>query len=353
MEKRKLGTTDIDISLICLGTMTWGQQNSEDEGHQQMDYAVDHGINFFDTAELYAIPPSKESQGRTEEIIGTWFEKSGKRDEVILASKIAGPSSLQWFANREGNSFSRKHIEHALHESLKRLKTDYIDLYQLHWPYRGANNFGTLDYTADMITPKAEDGILEALHALDGYVKAGKIRHVGLSNETPWGMMKFIQLAEKHDLPRMQSVQNAYNLLNRVHEVGMAEVSVMEKIGLLAYSPLGRGRLSGKYLGGALPEGTAKAIDNRPGRYDGPRAEKATQDYVALAESHGLDPCQMAIAFVNMQPWVTSNIIGATSMEQLKINIAAHDMKLDEDVIEGINRIHYANPNPTELDGKS
>lgn len=353
MEKRKLGTTGIDVSLICLGTMTWGQQNTESDGHEQMDYAVDHDINFFDTAELYAIPPSKESQGRTEEIIGTWFKKSGKRDRVVLASKIAGPSSLPWFSGRKGNSFSKENIQLALDASLKRLQTDYIDLYQLHWPYRGANNFGTLDYTADMIDDKAEEGVLEALEALDAFVKAGKIRHVGLSNETPWGMMKFLQLAEKHNLPRMQSVQNAYNLLNRVHEIGMAEVSVQEKIGLLAYSPLARGRLSGKYLGGALPAGSAKAIDNRPGRYDGPRAEKATQDYVALADRHGLDPCQMAIAYVNMQPWVTSNIIGATSMEQLKTNIAAHDMTLNADVLAGIDRIHYGNPNPTELDGKS
>lgn len=353
MEKRKLGTTDIDVSLICLGTMTWGQQNTEDEGHQQMDYAVERGINFFDTAELYAIPPSRESQGRTEEIIGSWFKKSGKRDQVILASKVAGPSSLDWFKHRIGNSFAKKHISTALDASLKRLQTDYIDLYQLHWPYRGANNFGTLDYTADMIDPKAEDDILEALEALNGFVKDGKIRHVGLSNETPWGIMKFLALAEKHNLPRMQSVQNAYNLLNRVHEIGMAEVSMQEQIGLLAYSPLGRGRLSGKYLGGALPDGSAKAIDERPGRYDGMRAERATQEYVALAESHGMDPCQMAIAFVNMQPWVTSNIIGATSMDQLKTNIDAHDLILDAGIISAIDRIHYNNPNPTELDGKS
>ena len=352
MEKRKLGTTGLDVSLICLGTMTWGCQNTEEDGHAQMDYAFDQGINFFDTAELYAIPPSAETQGRTEEIIGSWFKKSGKRDQIILASKVAGPSSLKWF-DRSRPAFSRENVATALEGSLKRLQSDYIDLYQLHWPLRPANNFGTLDFSADMIAEKAEEDILNTLEVLDGFVKEGKIRHVGLSNETPWGMMKFLELAKKHDLPRMQSVQNAYNLINRVHDVGMSEISIYENIGLLAYSPLGRGRLTGKYLGGKLPKGSVKTIDSRPGRYDGPRTEKAVQDYVALAEQHGLDPAQMAIAFVNQQPWVTANIIGATSMAQLKTDIAAHDLKLNDDVMEGINRIHYANPNPTETDGKS
>ena len=351
MELRKLGTSGLDVSLICLGTMTWGSQNDEAEGHAQMDYAFDQGINFFDTAELYAIPPKADTQGRTEEIIGTWFEKSGKRDQIILASKVVGPTGMSWF-NRDKPAFSKDNVTTALESSLKRLKTDYIDLYQLHWPNRGVNNFGTLDFNANMITDRAQDDLLETLHILNDFVKQGKIRHIGLSNETPWGIMKFIELSKKHDLPRMQSVQNAYSLLNRVHDVGMAEVSMYENVGLLAYSPLARGRLTGKYLGGDVPKGSSKDIDHRPGRYDGQRAEQAVQDYVALAEAHGLDPAQMAIAFVNQQPWVTSNIIGATSMEQLKINIAAHDLKLDQDVINGINQIHYDNPNPSELGEK-
>ena len=348
MEYRKLGNTGLDVSLICLGTMTWGTQNTENEAHEQMDYALERGINFFDTAELYAIPPSAETQGLTEEYIGTWFKNSGKRDDVILASKVVGPAGhLPWF-KRPGAAFSAGNVKTALENSLKRLNTDYIDLYQLHWPDRGVNTFGTLDYKADMYTPEAEEGILNTLHVLNDQIKAGKIRHIGLSNETPWGAMKFLHLAEKHNLPRMQSIQNAYNLLNRKYEIGLAEVSMYENCGLLAYSPLARGRLSGKYLGGEIPEGSAKSTDSRPSRWDKARAVQATQEYVAVAEKHGLDPSQMALAFVNSQSFVTSNIIGATTLDQLRVNIESIDVTLSDDVIEEINAIHVSNPTPSE-----
>jgi aryl-alcohol dehydrogenase-like predicted oxidoreductase len=347
MIKRKLGTTNLDVSLICLGTMTWGSQNTESEGHEQMDYAVDQGINFFDTAELYAIPPKAETYGRTEEIIGSWFQKSGKRDQIILASKIAGPTTNSWIRNAD-TGFDDKSITEALDNSLKRLQTDYIDLYQLHWPLRKVNSFGRLDYQDNMHDTVAADQILNTLQVLDNKIKDGKIRHIGLSNETPWGMMKFLQLAEKYNLPRIQSVQNPYSLLNRAYDIGMAEISMQENCGLLAYSPTGRGRLSGKYLGGALPEGSSKSIDDRYSRYDSYRAEQATQAYVAIADRYGLDPAQMAIAFVNSRPYVTANIIGATTMEQLKSDIAAVDWKLDDEVIAAIDAVHRDNPNPSE-----
>lgn len=348
MKFRKLGTTGLDVSLICLGTMTWGSQNDEAEAHAQMDYAVERGVNFFDTAELYAIPPTEETQGLTEKHIGTWFEKSGKRDDIILASKVVGPAGhLPWF-KRSGAAFSKENVQVALEASLKRLNTDYIDLYQLHWPDRGVNTFGTLDYKEGMYTPEAEDQILETLRVLDEQIKAGKIRYIGLSNESPWGVMKFLNLAEKHNLPRMQSVQNAYNLLNRKYEIGTAEVSMYENCGLLAYSPLARGRLSGKYLGGQVPEGSAKSIDSRPSRWDKPRSLSATQEYVAIAEKHGIDPSQMALAFVNARAFVTSNIIGATNLDQLKVNIDSVDVELSDEVIAEINAVHLSNPTPSE-----
>lgn len=347
MQKRKLGTSGLDVSLICLGTMTWGDQNTEAEGHAQMDYAVEQGVNFFDTAELYAIPPKPETYGRTEEIIGSWFQKTGKRDQVILASKIAGPTSNTWVRNAD-TRHDHKNITAALEGSLKRLKTDYVDLYQLHWPDRPVNSFGRLDYRADMYETRETDRLLGTLQALEDQIKAGKIRHIGLSNETPWGVMKFLQLAEKHNLPRMQSVQNPYNLLNRTYDTGLAEVSMQENCGLLAYSPTARGRLSGKYLGGAIPKGSAKDIDDRPSRYDNHRAELAIQDYVAVADRFGLDPAQMAIAFVNMRPYVTASIIGATTLDQLKSDIKAADLVLDPAIMDAIDAIHLDNPNPSE-----
>ena len=348
MEYRKLGTTDLDVSLICLGTMTFGEQNTEAEGHEQMDYALDQGINIFDTAELYSIPPKAETQGSTERIIGTWFQNSGKRSDVILATKVVGRSPhMPWFRGKD-HCLDRANIEQALEDSLKRLNTDYIDLYQLHWPDRAVNNFGTLDFHGGMYDAKAEEDILNVLHILQDQIKAGKIRYVGLSNETPWGTMTFLQLAEKHGLPMMQSVQNQYNLLSRTYDSGMAEVSMHTKCGLLAYSPLARGRLTGKYLGGRLPPGSSKTMDKRQSRYDKPRSVQATQDYVAIAEQHGLDAAQMAIAYVNTKPYVTTNIIGATSMEQLKTNIAAIDLTLSDEVITAIDNVHKDNPNPSE-----
>lgn len=348
MEMRKLGHTDIDVSLICLGTMTWGSQNVLEEGHEQMNYAVENGINFFDTAELYAIPPTEETYGRTETIIGEWFAKTGKRDQIILASKVAGPTAMSWIRGGS-NALNAENISQAIEGSLARLKTDYIDLYQLHWPDRPVNSFGTLDFPDRSVNEKEEDRILATLEALSGLVKQGKIRHVGLSNETPWGVMQFLALAEKHNLPRMLSVQNPYSLLNRTYETGLAEVSLHTKCGLLAYSPLAGGVLSGKYLNGQMPKGSRRDFDGNRGsgsRYKQPGEEAATQSYVDIAKKYDLDACQMALAFVNQQPFVTSNIIGATSMEQLKTNIASVDVTLSADVMAEINAIHTRHANP-------
>jgi len=348
MEKRKLGKSDLSVSLICLGTMTWGEQNSVDEGYAQMDYAVDHGINFFDTAELYAIPPKAETYGRTEEIIGEWFRKTGKRNQIILASKVAGPSAdLSWIRGTN-NSFDRQNIETALEASLNRLQTDYIDLYQLHWPERSVNSFGTLGFNNQEIREAETEGMLGVLQVLSRLVEAGKIRHIGLSNETAWGAMTFLNLAEKHGLTRFVSIQNPYNLLNRSYEVALAEVSLQEKCGLLAYSPLARGTLTGKYLDGQLPSGSARAIDNRKSRYSHNRGDEATAAYVALAQKFDLDPAQMAIAYVNQKPFVSSNIIGATTLEQLSTNIAAHDLSLSEELLDAIELVHaeYTYPCP-------
>ncbi len=345
MQYNRLGTTDIEVSKICLGTMTWGRQNSENDAFEQMDYAVTRGINFFDTAEMYAVPPNAETYGKTEDYIGNWFARRVKRDDIILASKVAGPSNYFTYIRGGKSHFDQANITAALEDSLKRLKTDYIDLYQLHWPDRAVNTFGQLDYVHK---PEA-DGVplLETLQALDDCVKAGKIRYVGLSNETPWGAMKCLQLAQQHNLPRMQSIQNSYNLLNRVFDIGLGEIAIRENIGLLAYSPLAGGTLSGKYLNGALPPGSRRALDERPfNRYANPRTESATKAYLELAKLHGLDPSQMALAFVNMQPHLTSNIIGATTMAQLKTDIDSIDITLSPKVLADINRIHWQYPNP-------
>ncbi|SCZ52062.1 NADP(H)-dependent aldo-keto reductase [Thiohalomonas denitrificans] len=345
MEYRRLGRTDIKVSVICLGSMTWGEQNSEAEGHQQLDYALDHGVNFVDTAELYAIPPRAETYGRTEEIIGNWLEQTGRREEVILASKVVGRGG-EWISHIRGGQtrLDRHNIVKALDGSLKRLKTDYIDLYQLHWPDRHTNFFGKRGYEHDPNDLPVP--IVETLSILDDQVKAGKIRHVGLSNETPWGAMKFIQLTETLGLPRVVSVQNPYNLLNRIFEVGLAEVAHREQTGLLAYSPLGFGVLSGKYLEGH-PEGARLTRWPDYDRYSNPQAIAATREYVALAREHGLDPAQMALAFVNSRPFLTSNIIGATTMEQLKSNIESAGLALPPEVLEGIEAIHSRYPNPS------
>lgn len=345
MEYRKLGNTDIDVSTICLGTMTWGEQNTQQEGFAQMDYALEQGVNFFDTAELYSIPPKAESYGSTEAIIGEWFKTRNNRDKVILASKIAGPGE-DWIPHiRDGKTqFNKANFETALNNSLKRLQTDYIDLYQLHWPERKTNFFGQLGYqaTEDQFTP-----IAETLQALQEQITAGKIRYVGLSNETPWGTMSFLKIADEMSLPRIVSVQNPYCLLNRSYEVGMAEISYREHCGLLAYSPLGFGVLSGKYLDNQKPAGARITRWPDYTRYSNPQAISATKKYVALAKQHGLDPAQMALAFINSRPFLTSTIIGATNMEQLQANIASIDLNLADEVLDNIEEIHNQTPNPS------
>jgi len=340
----KLGDTDIDVSLICLGTMTWGGQNSESEAFAQMDYALAQGVNFFDTAELYAIPPRAETYGRTEEIIGNWFRRSGKRDQVILASKVCGPTGWCPHIRKGKSKLDRKNIFSACEASLRRLQTDYLDLYQVHWPDRRTNFFGQLGYQ-----PEPDDDatpIEETLSALAELVAAGKLRHIGISNETPWGMMQYLHLAETKGLPRIVSIQNPYSLLNRSFEVGLAEIACRERVGLLAYSPLAFGTLSGKYLDGARPEDGRITLFPDYTRYTKPEGAAATRKYVDLARAYGLDPAQMALAFAHSRPFLTSTIIGATSMQQLASNIASMDISLSEDVIAGIEAIHTAHPNP-------
>lgn len=343
MEYRKLGRTDLEVSALCLGTMTWGEQNNESEGHAQIERAKASGINFIDTAEMYPVPPRAETYSKTEQIIGSYFKQRGDRADWILASKIAGPGNSITHIRDGQLKFNRQHIVSALDASLKRLQTDWIDLYQLHWPERPTNFFGQLGYQHQDVefTP-----LEETLEVLDEQVKAGKIRHIGLSNETPWGTMKFLQLAESRGWPRAVSIQNPYNLLNRSFEVGLAEVAIREQCGLLAYSPLAFGMLSGKYEGGARPAGARISLFSRFARYTNPQAEAACSRYVALAREHGLDPAQMALAFVTAQPFVTSNIIGATSLEQLDSNLASAELKLSEEVLAGIEAIHKEQPNP-------
>lgn len=345
MKYKKLGRTGLDVSLICLGTMTWGNQNTESEGHEQMDYAVERGINFFDTAEMYAVPPSAETYGKTEEIIGTWFAARKNREDIILASKIAGPG-LPWV--RDGGKYDGKAILEAVEGSLKRLQTDYIDLYQLHWPNREDYHWGkSWGFDASGQSVEAiEANFIDVLETLDGLVKAGKIRHVGLSNESAWGTMKWLQLAEKHNLPRMASIQNEYNLTCRLFEPDLSEIAIFEDIGLLAWSPLAGGMISGKYLNGARPKGTRWEIDGRTLFRDTPEGNAAVAAYIDVAEKHGLDVCEMANAFVNMQPFVTANIIGATSMEQLKSNISSVDLTLHQDVLDDIEAVRRKYPAP-------
>lgn len=344
MKYTNLPHTDIEVSKICLGTMTWGNQNTEKEGHEQMDYALDQGINFFDTAELYPIPAHPDRHSLTEKIIGTWFKKNGNRDKVVLASKIAGRADFTKFIRTTG--FTRESIIEALEGSLQRLQTDYIDLYQLHWPERNTNYFGQRGYAHD-ISDHWEDNIHQVLETLRDLMREGKIRHVGVSNETPWGTMRFLEESKVHaSLPRTITVQNPYSLLNRQFEVGMAEVTARENIGLLAYSPLGFGVLSGKYLGDRLPEGSRIALFPNYKRYSSKTAVEATQKYYELAQEHNISLAQMALAFVNSRPFLTSNIIGATSMKQLKENIESIDLTLTSEVLESIEEIHNLYPNP-------
>ena len=346
MQYHPLGQTDLKVSHICLGTMTWGQQNTQADGFAQMDYAIDHGINFFDTAELYSIPPNAKTYGSTETIIGNWFKARGKRDQIILASKVCGPGA-DWIPHiRHGQTrLDRKNIEAALHASLQRLQTDYLDLYQLHWPDRNTNYFGKLGYQHDPDDQPV--AIKETLGVLNDLVKAGKVRHIGVSNETPWGIMHFLQASEQHDWPRLLSVQNPYNLLNRSFEIGLAEIAMREHVGLLAYSPTGFGVLSGKYLHGQQPPGARISLWPNYSRYTNPQAVAATQAYVDLACAHALDPAQMALAYVNSRDFVTSTIIGATSMPQLISNIASAELVLSPDVLQAIEAIHTQHPNPS------
>ena len=344
MNYTKLPHTDIEVSKICLGTMTWGNQNTEAEGHEQMDYALDQGINFFDTAELYPIPAHPDRHSVTEKIIGTWFKKNGNRDKVVLASKIAGKADFTKFIRTTG--FKKDSIIEAVNASLARLQTDYIDLYQLHWPERNTNYFGKRGYKHD-VSDHWEDNIHQVLETLRDLVREGKIRHVGLSNETPWGTMRFLTESKVHaSLPRMLTIQNPYSLLNRLFEVGLSEISIREKIGLLAYSPLGFGTLSGKYLGGMMPANSRLNLFPNYARYSGETAVKATEQYNTLAKENGLSLAQMALAFVNTRPFLTSNIIGATTMSQLKENIASIDVDLSEEVLKNIEAIHNQIPNP-------
>ncbi len=344
MKFKKLGNTDLDVSLICLGTMTWGTQNSEGDAFEQMDYSFEKGINFFDTAEIYSVPPNSKSYGKTETIIGNWFEKRKVRKKVILASKVAGPG-CDWIRGG-GNNFNERKIGEAIDGSLKRLKTDYIDLYQLHWPERSTNFFGRRDYS---INDQEGDwhSFESILEALKKFVKSGKIRYVGLSNETPYGLSKYLELSKNKNLPRMVSVQNPYNLVNRTYEIGMSEISIREKCGLLVYYPLAAGALSGKYRNGKLPKNSRQALFKGWERHLNPLAMKAYDEYFKLAKNYNLTMVQLAQAFVNSRPFVTSNIIGATTMDQLKENINSINIELTDEIIDKINLIHNDNPNPS------
>jgi aryl-alcohol dehydrogenase-like predicted oxidoreductase len=348
MEHRRLGDSDVQVSLIGLGTMTWGEQNTEQEAHAQIDYALDHGVNLIDTAEMYPVPPRAETQGSTERYIGTWLAgHRSAREKIVLATKIAGPARQPHnprLIRGEGNQFDRKNLTEALDGSLKRLQTDYVDLYQLHWPDRSTMTFGRPAY------PWVDDAytvpIEETLSVLAEFVKAGKVRHIGVSNETPWGVAQFLRAAEKLGLPRIVSIQNPYSLLNRTYEAGLSEYAHRDSIGLLAYSPLAFGWLSGKYEGGARPAGARISLFERFARYSKPQAVQATTRYVELAKRHGLSPAQFALAFVNSRPFVTSNLIGATSLDQLKENIASAEVKLSPEVLAEIDALHELQPNP-------
>jgi aryl-alcohol dehydrogenase-like predicted oxidoreductase len=341
---RPLGRSGLQVSALCLGTMTFGEQNSEAEAHAQLDRALAAGINFIDAAELYPVPPRGETQGRTEAYIGSWLARRGCRERVILATKVAGPAD--WVSHlRDGRvRLDRANIRAAVEASLQRLGTDYIDLYQVHWPDRPTNYFGTLGYTH----PEQDQGvpILETLQALAELVQEGRVRHIGVSNETPWGLMRYLALAEIHDLPRPVSVQNPYNLLNRSFEVGLAEIAHREDCGLLAYSPLAFGVLSGKYLDGRRPPRARLTLFERFSRYSNPQGQQATAAYVALAREHGLDPAQIALAWVTSRPFVTANIIGATTLEQLESNLASLDLTLSADLEAALEAIHIRYPNP-------
>jgi len=344
MHYHRLGRTDLEVSRICLGTMTWGEQNSEAEAHQQLDYALQAGINFVDAAELYPVPPRAETQGRTEAYIGSWLKARKCRDKIVLASKVAGPAARTQHI-RPNLKLDRANIEAAIETSLRRLQTDYLDLYQLHWPDRPANYFGQLGYTHH--EDEAPVPIEETLRTIEDLVQAGKVRYIGISNETPWGTMEYLRLAEQLNLPRIESIQNPYSLLNRTFEIGLAEISHRESVGLLAYSPMAFGMLSGKYAGNARPAGARLTLWSYFDRYSNPQAVAATEAYVNLAREYEISPAQMALAFVNSRPFLTSTIVGATTMEQLKENIESDSVELSAEVLDEIEVIHKQHPNPS------
>ena len=342
MNYKKLGNTELDVSTICLGTMTWGEQNTQNEAFEQINYSLDNGVNFWDTAELYSVPPKAETFGHTETIIGNWFEKTKRRKEVVLASKVGGPDR-NYIRNGE-NNFTGKNLEDALNGSLERLKTDYIDLYQLHWPERHVNNFGKLGYEHEESNWNKFEDILADL---EKYIDQGKIRYIGLSNETPWGIMSYLQISKSKNLPRMMAIQNPYNLLNRTYEIGVAEVSIREKIGCLAYSPLASGYLTGKYRNKQFPEGSRMKRDfDFWKRYRKPNMENAVDEYYRISQKFNLDMSQMCIKFCEIQDFMTSVIIGATTMEQLKTNVESVKVNLDSEVIKEINNVQKKYPNP-------
>ena len=344
MNYKKLGNTNLDVSTICLGTMTWGEQNSEKEGFDQMDFAISQGVNFWDTAELYSIPPKEKTFGLTEKIIGNWFQKTKKREKIILATKVAGPS--RDYIRGGENNFGKKNMTIALNDSLKRLKTDYIDLYQLHWPERKTNMFGRLGYEHDE-NDNGWNNFEDVLSNLQDFVREGKVREIGLSNETPWGVSKYLQLSDKNNFPRMMSVQNPYNLLNRTYEVGLAEISIREKIGLLAYSPLATGYLTGKYRNQQMPKNSRLDRDGDFWtRYNRPNTTRAVDAYFEIAKKNNISFAQMSLKFCEIQPFVTSVIIGATTMDQLKTNIESVNINLSAEVINEINEIQRVYPNP-------
>ncbi len=342
MKYTTLPNTDIKVSKICLGTMTFGNQNTEAEGHAQLDYAVDQGVNFIDTAELYPVPATAETSGRTSKIIGTWL-KNKKREDVVIASKIAGTGD--YTAHIRTTGFTADSIKEAVDLELKRLQTDYIDLYQLHWPERQTNTFGVRDYKHNPNDPWT-DNFKEVLEALNQVKKEGKIREIGLSNEKAWGTMRYLEEAKTNNLPRPVTIQNAYSLLNRVFEGDMAEVSLRENIGLLVYSPMAFGVLSGKYVKGIAGDNSRLKLFPRFARYSSEQSTLATKKYLELAEQNNLSLAQMSLAFVNRQPFVTSNIIGASSLIQLKENINSINLTLNEELMEQIENIHAIIPNP-------
>ena len=344
MNYKKLGSTDVDVSTICLGTMTWGEQNSKADGFEQMDYAIDNGVNFWDTAEIYAIPMREETYGETENIIGEWFKKTKKRDKVILATKVSGPTSKEYIRGG-GCSYDKKSMSDALEKSLKRMQTDYIDLYQLHWPERNTNFFGKQGYEHDS-NEKNWIAFEEILENLKKFVDAGKIRYVGLSNETAWGLAKCLELSKLKNLPKMMAVQNPYNLLNRTYEVGLAEISVREQSGLLAYSPLAFGYLTGKYRNNNMPKGSRIDLFKDFTRYNNENSIKAIEEYYKISQKFNLDFAQMSIKFCEIQPFVTSVIIGATTMQQLKTNVESVNVKLNNEIINEINEVQKIYPNP-------